>query len=198
MNVRRFARLLQILKPKDFDLYSQSINRTMSTLNLNGEAGSANGGEFKASFSDFLEMKDEYYMEDLGNSNVPDLAKMSENYMKTIQWMLFYYFRGTFSWSYHYPYKCVPFVSDFTPVHNIAISLDVDKPVKPFTHLLAILPKGSAHLLPKSYQSLLVDHVMDMVSQLFQHLIIFFLVFLKIYQNSFIFTGRSIANRLCR
>lgn len=142
----------------------------MSTLNLNGEA---NGGEFKASFSDFLEMKDEYYMEDLGNENVPDLAKMSENYMKTIQWMLFYYFRGTFSWSYHYPYKCVPFVSDFTPVHNIAISLDIDKPVKPFTHLLAILPKGSAHLLPKNYRSLLVDHVMDMVSHIFQNLIIF-------------------------
>lgn len=166
LNVRRFARLLQILKPKDFDLYNQSISHKISTLNLNEDAGSTNGGEVKASFSDFLEMKDEYYMEDLGNENVLDLAKMSESYIKTIQWVLFYYFRGTFSWNYYYPYECVPFVSDFTPVHNITISLDIDKPVKPFTHLLVILPKGSAHLLPTNYKSLLVDHVMDTVSHL--------------------------------
>ncbi|XP_055313630.1 5'-3' exoribonuclease 1-like [Sitodiplosis mosellana] len=161
MNVRRFARLLQILKPKDFDLYSNSISEQMAAVHLNGEAanGGANGGEQKASFSDFLEMKDEHYAEHLGVSNFPNLAQMSISYVTTVQWMLLYYFRGTFSWSYHYPYKCAPFVSDFASVHNTAMSLEVDKPMKPFTHLLAILPKGSAYLMPTSYQSMIVDHL---------------------------------------
>lgn len=164
LNVRRFARLLQILKTKDFDLYNNEISHKMAAVNLNGETGSVNGAEQKASFSDFLEMKDQFYAEHLGHTNLPDFSKMSTSYVKTIQWMLFYYFRGSFSWSYHYPYAAVPFVSDFTSVHNIAISLDMDKPAKPFTHLLAILPKASAQLLPKWYRPLMVDQITDMVS----------------------------------
>lgn len=177
LNVRRFARLLQILKPKDFDLYSKSIVQQLAAINLNDEVanGGANGGEPKASFSDFLEMKDEYYAQHLGTNNLPNLNQMSTSYVTTVQWILFYYFRGTFSWTYHYPFKCVPFVSDFSPVHHTAISMEIDKPVKPFTHLLAILPEGSAHLLPKSYQMMMVHVTEDKVS---------FHFFLKIWNTS--------------
>lgn len=164
LDVRRFARLLQILKPKDFDLYSNDINQKMAAVNLNGDASPTNGSEQKVSFSDFLEMKDVYYTEHLGHGNIPEFDEMSTSYVKTVQWMLFYYYRHTFSWNYYYPYKCVPFVSDFTPVHNIGISLNVDKPVKPFTHLFAILPKRSAYLMHTCYQPFMVDHVDNMVS----------------------------------
>lgn len=166
LNVRRFARLLQILKPKDFDLYNKSIIQQMAAINLDDEVanGGANGGEQKASFSDFLEMKDEYYAQHLGTVNLPNLNQMSISYVTTVQWMLFYYFRGTFSWNYYYPFKCAPFVSDFAPVHNIAMSMEIDKPIKPFTHLMAILPAGSAYLLPTSYQSMMVNVTQDKVS----------------------------------
>lgn len=138
----------------------------MAAINLNDEVanGGANGGEHKASFSDFLEMKDEYYEQYLGTTEMPNFSQMSISYVTTVQWTLFYYFRGTFSWNYYYPFKCAPFVSDFSQVHNIAISMEIDKPMKPFTHLMAILPVGSAHLLPKSYQSMMANVTDDKVS----------------------------------
>lgn len=176
LNLRRFARLLHILKPKDFDLYRENIEqkptnicKQMAAVNLNDDQKSTNGCEIKVSFSDFLEMKDNYYAEHLGHTNLPDFQNMSFAYVKTIQWILLYYFRGTASWNHYYPYKCAPFVSDFTAVHQIAFSLDLEKPVKAFTHLLAILPKSSAHLLPACYQpSLMDDEIVDMVRSYFR------------------------------
>lgn len=173
MNVRRFARLIQALKLKDFDLYRDNMKHLVEPLKVklaavnlnnnnddpNGIAnGTANGAEVR--FSDFLEAKDQYYTEMLGTTNMPDYEHMSTNYVKTIQWMLFYYFRGTCSWSHYYPYDCAPFVGDFVTVHKTTFSLNIDRPVKALTHLLAILPKTSAHLLPKTYQSLTFDGAM--------------------------------------
>lgn len=145
-----------------------SMNKKLSSINLNNnnndvETDAENGAE--PTFSDFLEMKDQYYMDKLGDEKMPDFVQMSMNYVKTIQWVLFYYFRGTCSWGHSYPFACAPFVSDFTTVHNVTFTLDIDKPAKPFTHLLAILPKKSAHLLPKSYQLMMIDDVqIDLVS----------------------------------
>lgn len=174
LNVRRFTRLLYILKPRDFDLYCDSINRShektisdkmAAVVNLNDEIG--NGVKTQDSFSDFLDMKYAYYDEHLGQNGLPDFDSMSASYVKTVQWILFYYFRGTVSWNHYYPYTCAPFVSDFSSVQHVAFTFDMDKPVNTFTHLLAILPKRSSHLLPTSYQSLLVDDIrFDMVGYL--------------------------------
>lgn len=177
MNVRRFARLLQILKPKDFDLYSESQKHSVATvgqaftaINLDAN-GNIKNGDYKNDdkaqdvFSDFLEMKDQYYTEILGNEQLPDFAAMSTKYVETIQWILHYYYRGTSSWTYHYPYKFVPFVSDLTIVNHTSFSTEItDKPANPFTHLLDILPKNSCHLLPESYQPFAVDGEIGFVS----------------------------------
>lgn len=138
-----------------------SIEGKMAAINLNNnnndddDAVVSNGSAPK--FSDFMEMKDQYYMDKLGHSDIPNYDEMTNSYMKTIQWILFYYFRGTCSWSHFYPFACAPFVSDFTAIDNGTFSLNIDKPVNAFTHLLAILPKSSSHLLPKSYKAMMIN-----------------------------------------
>lgn len=168
LNMRRFGRLLQLLKTKDFDLYRAEqmngcVNAKMAAINLKGEATESNGGEHDVKFSDFLEMKDQFYTEHLGHSELPDFKVMSANYVKSIQWVLFYYFRGIYTWNHYYPFSCAPFVSDFTQVHNLAFSFELDKPVKALSHLLAILPKSSSSLLPTSHRKFAVDVVRNMV-----------------------------------
>lgn len=185
----RFALLIESLRSKDFELFckswqtsSGSITAKLSHINLNnnnndhhndinnknnnvgknGMNGTNGGGP---TYSDFLEMKDQYYTEKLNDTDEPNYERMSADYVKIIQWVLFYYFRGTCSWCHSYPYKCAPFISDFTTVHKTRFALNCDKPANPFTHLLAILPKSSAHLLPKSYQLMMDDNFqMGMVS----------------------------------
>lgn len=119
------------------------------------------------SFSDFLEMKDQYYAEMLGNDHMPNFESMSKKYFETIQWILFYYYRGTSSWTHWYPYKFVPFVSDFAVVHETSFGLNTDGPVNPFTHLLAILPERSCHLLPDSYQPFVGSDLNNLVSGIY-------------------------------
>lgn len=163
LNLRRFAGLIQNLSSNDFDFYRNSrknllepIARKVSAIHLNNNNN--NGDETKSAvhseprFSDFMEMKDQYYTQHLGDRKLADFEQMSVNYAKMVQWTLFYYYRDTCSWNEFYPYDCVPFVSDFVDIHKANLLLEFNKPVNVFTHLLAILPSRSAHLLPRCYQ----------------------------------------------
>lgn len=170
LNLRRFGRLIYYLEPKDFELYRNCNKNVVSSmaekmsalkLNNNNNNNNADGTEPSAmpelGYSDFLEMKDQYYTQALGNREMPDYPKMSASYAKMIQWTLFYYYNTTYSWGHHYPYDCVPFVSDLKDVHKVTMNLEIDKPASVFTHLLAILPTKSATLLPKCYRSEMSD-----------------------------------------
>lgn len=154
----------------------------MSTIHLNNNNNN-NVDETETSkisvprISDFMEMKDEYYTQQLGNSKMPDYEQMSASYIKMVQWTLFYYYHDTCSWNHYYPYSCVPFVSDLVDVHKTTFNIEFDKPVEIFTHLLAILPTKSAHLLPKSYQ-------LEMFDELKIPVCFFLRIFHKIYKMS--------------
>lgn len=159
LNLTRFARLIQNLQTKDFNLYCNSqkslegpITEKVSAIKLNNNN---NVDETKSyaepRFSDFMEMKDQHYALHLGDRRMPDYEQMSMNYVKMIQWTLFYYYRDTCSWNEYYPYDFVPFVSDLVDIHKATLNLTFDKPVNVFTHLLSILPPRSAHLLPRCY-----------------------------------------------
>lgn len=171
LNVRRFARLIHNLKSKDFDLYRKNrkslidpITEKMSTINVTNNNNNNNyvdetksSAQSEPRFSDFMEMKDQYYTQRLCDRKIPNYEQMSASYVKMMQWILFYYYRDTCSWNEYYPYECVPFVSDFVDVHKTTLTLEVDKPVKIFTHLLAILPTRSSHLLPRCYRLEMFD-----------------------------------------
>lgn len=121
-------------------------------------------GKPPSSFSDFLEMKDCYYGEHLGNESTPDFKKMSTDYVESIQWILMYYYRGIPSWTYFYPHSFAPFVSDLTAVQGTSFSVSMEEPDDPYTHLLAILPKANHQLLPYSYRPFVVDEIDDLVN----------------------------------
>lgn len=158
--MRRFARLLQLLKPKDFDMFRSRVQKQADGVVENG----ADDPEYRVNLSDFIEMKDQYYADQLGTNHLPDFQEMSFDYVKTVQWICFYYFQYCHSWNHYYPHSCAPFVSDFSEVHRLSFSFEMGKPAKAFSHLLAILSTRSKHLLPKAYQPFVVDDIPDMVS----------------------------------
>lgn len=167
LNVRRFARLIHNLKEHDFNLYRNIQKNAIGTItekvyafsfnNNNNVDGTKSPVHSEPRYSDFMEIKDQYYTAKLGDTKMPNLEQMSASYVKMIQWTLFYYYRGACSWNEFYPFDCAPYVSDFVDVHKTTFQLEFNKPVDVYTHLLAILPKRSAHLLPKCYQLEMFD-----------------------------------------
>lgn len=172
LNVRRFARLMINLKDQDFELYRNSYKNSIETITekvsaFNFKNNNNNNNNYvnvtksathsEPGYSDFMEIKDQYYTLKLGDTKIPNYKRMSESYVKMIQWTLFYYYRDTCSWNEYYPFDCVPFVSDLVDIHKTSFQLEFDKPADVFTHLLAILPKRSSHLLPRCYQMEMFD-----------------------------------------
>lgn len=163
--VRRFARFIELLKQKDFDLYCNvestnaiiEVSDRFGELNLTKKNTQSQDAINKPTFSDFLESKDQYYANFFATSKVPDMKEMTVHYVKIIQWTLFYYYRGICSWSYYYPFPCVPFASDLTSILDVIFQFDIDEPAKPFDHLFTILPQRSFQLLPECYSSLSID-----------------------------------------
>lgn len=150
LDMERFIQFVGILQKKDFELFKQkksvaSITDELNEINLSGTKEMMNTQP-----NDFKKMKDRFYAKySYDNQNLRD---MTTTYIKTIQWILFYYYRSSCSWSFYYPYEIAPFISDFSYKSNPVFMFDVDKPIEPFEHLLAILPKSSVNLLPKYYQ----------------------------------------------
>lgn len=175
MCVRRFARFVELLKRKDFDLYCNvestndihEVADRLSALHLTKEKSHLQDTIKKPTFSDFLESKDQYYSKHFAPFKVPDMKEMTVHYVKIIQWTLFYYYRGICSWSYYYPYPCVPFASDLTSILDVIFQFDIDEPAQPFDHLFAILPEKSFQLLPNCYSSHSIDSLhLDIVRYL--------------------------------
>lgn len=85
------------------------------------------------------------------------------DYVKGIQFVMYYYFHGCPSWSWYYPFFMSPFLSDLSIVleahlDKLDLSFDLDKPYNPFDQLAYILPKASFGLLPKDYSRVLLSN----------------------------------------
>lgn len=61
----------------------------------------------------FHAWKDKYYKGKFGwdQSNGKEMRKLAENYVKGLQWVLFYYYRGVASWPWFYEYHYAPMIS---------------------------------------------------------------------------------------
>lgn len=128
-----------------------SITERLSELKIAGDPTQPHLSE-----SDFSKMKKEFYMAE--GVRESDLNVMTINYIKMIQWNLFYYYRGSYSWSFHYQYPVAPFISDMLCAQDDQVFVfDVDHAVKPIEHLFAILPTSSWHFLPKCFHRFLND-----------------------------------------
>ncbi|RCV36377.1 hypothetical protein SETIT_7G314000v2 [Setaria italica] len=76
---------------------------------------------------------------------------MAEKYLEGLCWVFQCYFAGVPSWSWYYPFYVAPFVSDLKGLARFQISFTVDKPLRPFDQLMAVLPLPSWCALPKCY-----------------------------------------------
>jgi len=86
-------------------------------------------------------------------------------YLKGIQFVMYYYFRGCPSWTWFYPYFMSPFLSDLVSMLDTVLAKNPDLeftfdgglPFKPFNQLVFILPKASFPLLPSIYSEVIFD-----------------------------------------
>ncbi|KAJ1961183.1 exonuclease II Exo2, partial [Dispira parvispora] len=105
------------------------------------------------------EMLTSYYRSKL-NIDYQDKSKVRgivSEYMRILQWVLHYYYRGLTSWGHFYPYHYAPSLSDLRDLNSIDLTFNLGKPFTPFEQLMGVLPVASRFLLPKAYHSLMVD-----------------------------------------
>ena len=86
-----------------------------------------------------------------------------KNFIESLLWTFQYYYHGCPSWTWYYRYRHAP------PFEDICRYLEDDlkkintiqwkptEPYTPFQQLMTVLPKSSMSLLPKSYQTLLLN-----------------------------------------
>nr|VZI34990.1 unnamed protein product [Spirometra erinaceieuropaei] len=98
------------------------------------------------------------------------LMPLCSAYIRTLQWILDYYFTSVVDWSFYYPYHYAPFATDlllFTkrfipgaPEYGrewTNFRLD-SKPMLPFEQQMFIMPPSSASIVPEPYRWLLSSH----------------------------------------
>jgi 5'-3' exonuclease len=102
----------------------------------------------------------EFYKRFFGIDSLDQLDKIGLEYLKGLQFVMFYYFHGCPSWTWYYPYFISPFLSDLITVlekylGKLDFKFDRAGPFKPYDQLAYILPKASLGLLPNVYQETL-------------------------------------------
>ncbi|KAM7536141.1 hypothetical protein Aperf_G00000098663 [Anoplocephala perfoliata] len=124
--------------------------------------------------------RQDYYLQKLkidirGTSKCPNkdfiesaLLSICREYVKTIQWVLDYYFKSVVDWKHYYPYHYAPFVSDLPIFTKRFLKDGVDyekrndwadfapdtKPLLPFEQQMFIMPTASYKILPQPYRCL--------------------------------------------
>jgi 5'-3' exonuclease len=94
-------------------------------------------------------------------------SKICLNYLESLMFTLKYYFEGIPSWTWYYRFRAPPTMSDLCVnlgkyVKNINdIKFEIGEPYKPFDQLMLILPPQMGHLLPKSYEKLMKNELLQ-------------------------------------
>ncbi len=102
-----------------------------------------------------------FYIKFFNIKSMDDLDKICFDYIKGLQFVMYYYFHGCPSWTWYYPYFMSPFLSDLITVvaanaNKIKNIFEEAEPYKPFDQLAYILPRASLGLLPKIYEEKLL------------------------------------------
>lgn len=155
-------------KPKDPDLKGYELDKNILYHSFICQNENPFYNEYKDDFNKIdyeLEQhiyKRQYYShffnditENMENQKYNEYrSKICKTYLESIIFTIEYYLFGVPSYSFYYPYRVAPFISDlFTNVKYIKIledtSYKLDKPYTPLEQLLIIMPKEFKSMLPK-------------------------------------------------
>jgi 5'-3' exonuclease len=113
-------------------------------------------------FSHELQYKQNYYFSKLNldyfsGNDKEKIEKLKCDYMKGLNWCLFYYHKGCPSWNWFYPEYYAPLTSDLKNLKDIPIKFSKGRPFEPLIQLLSVLPPKSSDFLPVNFAKLMTD-----------------------------------------
>ncbi|KAI0284979.1 XRN 5'-3' exonuclease N-terminus-domain-containing protein [Russula aff. rugulosa BPL654] len=83
-------------------------------------------------------------------------SRITTHYVEGLAWVLAYYYQGTPSWQWYYPYHFAPFAADFDEVDKMDIRFELGKPFQPFEQLMGVFPAASRQHIPEVFHSLMM------------------------------------------
>uniref|UniRef100_A0A1I8FHQ4 XRN_M domain-containing protein n=1 Tax=Macrostomum lignano TaxID=282301 RepID=A0A1I8FHQ4_9PLAT len=76
--------------------------------------------------------------------------RQTREYVRGLQWVLYYYYRGVPSWGWFYRSTTLrDYISDVRDFADLDLQFDLGHPFLPFQQLMAVLPAASGPLLPR-------------------------------------------------
>ncbi|KAK7470943.1 5'-3' exoribonuclease 2 [Stygiomarasmius scandens] len=103
--------------------------------------------------------KERYYRQKFGIelTDKETRREIAQKYVEGMAWVLCYYYQGTPSWTWYYPYHFAPFASDFEEVDKMDINFNLGQPFKPFEQLMGVFPAASRKHIPEVYHHLMTE-----------------------------------------
>ncbi|KAF8268270.1 XRN 5'-3' exonuclease N-terminus-domain-containing protein [Lactarius quietus] len=103
--------------------------------------------------------RERYYRQkfDVEHSDQEFKKKLTTHYVEGLAWVLAYYYQGTPSWQWYYPFHFAPFAGDFEEIDKMEISFDPGKPFQPFEQLMGVFPAASRQHIPAVFHPLMTE-----------------------------------------
>ncbi|KAF9008770.1 XRN 5'-3' exonuclease N-terminus-domain-containing protein [Cyathus striatus] len=103
--------------------------------------------------------KERYYRQKFGVelSDTNFRNQLTKSYIEGLCWVLHYYYQGTPSWQWYYPYHFAPFAADFEEVDKMDITFEIGQPFKPFEQLMGVFPAASRKHIPEAFHRFMVE-----------------------------------------
>ncbi|TFY53636.1 hypothetical protein EVJ58_g9344 [Rhodofomes roseus] len=109
--------------------------------------------------------KERYYQHKFGveHSNANFRKEITTRYMEGLAWVLQYYYQGTPSWQWYYPFHFAPFAGDFEEVRHTQIDFKLGQPFKPFEQLMGVFPAASRMHIPEAFHHLMTEETSPII-----------------------------------
>ncbi|KAL1704363.1 putative strand exchange protein, partial [Schizophyllum commune] len=103
--------------------------------------------------------RERYYKNKFGRdySDEEFRKDVTTKYMEGLAWVLQYYYQGTPSWRWYYPYHFAPFAADFEDVEKMDLKFEMGQPFKPFEQLMGVFPAASRKHIPEVFHPLMTE-----------------------------------------
>ncbi|KAH8106273.1 exoribonuclease 2 [Cristinia sonorae] len=103
--------------------------------------------------------RERYYRQkfDREHHDVAFRNEVTKRYVEGMAWVLQYYYQGTPSWQWYYPYHFAPFAADFEDVRNMQLNFTTGQPFKPYEQLMGVFPASSRKHIPSVFHGLMTE-----------------------------------------